>query len=592
MADSLSKPLSIGPNDVALDRPRLKPKPAREHHHNGRFITVMLLFAVGSLACFAAVAYRVHSLQTSPPEPIAKLTGTQYSALALQARRGAILDRHGAVLAFSRPRHVLFIDPGVIPDAKEFARQLHQQLGYDPLQTWQLLNDNARKRYVVLDRDLNEQRRVMLEHWKPRGLGTHYAFDREYPNGPTAGQLIGFVGTDGRGLEGLELLLDSELSGEDGLMQYRRDAARRPVELKAETYRAPSDGMDRQLSIDLTLQRIAERALAEQCEQYNAKAGQVVVMAPETGEILAMANWPVMDPNHFADFEPLLWRNQSVEAVFEPGSIFKPLIWSLLTEDGHARAEETIFCQNGAWRTPFGRTLHDSHGYGDLTWKRVLVKSSNIGMGKVAMRAGVDWLQDAVNRMGFGRPTDSRLPGEVGGLVTSARDWTLYSQTSVPMGQEVAVTPLQITRAYCALANGGWLVTPTIYPRDTRYEIARYGRRVLSPQTSELTRRIMREVVLEGTGRRIKDCKYDIFGKTGTAQIARSDGPGFRDDANVTSFVGGAPLDQPALIVGCFIHEPKDESGSVSGGKIAAPVVKRIVEESLDHLGYQPNVER
>ncbi len=544
------------------------------------------------MVCLALVGvlFRVYRLQTRPPAKIAALVDSQRSRFSLHATRGQLLDREGKALATTEVRYRLFVDPKLIDDVTTFSTQMRDHFGYDPAEISRRLFDRYDRRYVVLDEHMSEQRIETLKHLNWRCLGKQFHMHRSYPQGELAGQVIGVVGNDGHGLEGIELRLDGALVGEAGSVSYLRDAGRNPLLLASTDLRRPAHGRDVQLSLDVNIQLIAEKQLEAACEQYEARRGQVIVMNPHTGEILAMANYPKFNPNNVAQSTAEQRRNACVTDVFEPGSIMKAVVWSLLTDARRSWLSERIDCESGAWRTGFSRTLHDAHGHGLLTWAEVLIKSSNIGMGKVAMRARHAWLREKMLQFGFGSPTGSSLPGEVGGIVTSRRDWSNYTQTSVPMGQEIAVTPLQMTSAFATISNGGLVLPPTILSqRDAvdAYMHVSYPR-VISERTSLITRQVLRRVVTEGTARtRVGESPYEIFGKTGTAQVPDRVRGGYKERGYVGSFVGGAPVIQPRIVVGCFIHEPNPDKGYY-GGVVAAPVVREVIEQTMAYLGAEP----
>jgi cell division protein FtsI (penicillin-binding protein 3) len=301
-----------------------------------------------------------------------------------------------------------------------------------------------------------------------------------------------------------------------------------------------------------------------------------------------MANHPSFDPSQSGRLPADQRRNRAVTDVFEPGSILKPFVWSALSELTVARPQEQIDCtEAGYWVTPYGRVLRDAHGKGTLNWNEVLIQSSNIGMAKVAERVTPLQLHDIVGSFGFGQPTGSGLPGEVSGLVHPLAKWTKYSQSSVPMGQEIGVTALQITRAFCTFANGGMLVTPKVEMAPPSEPPAQIQLRVLSPETAAHTREILRRAVAEGTGRKADSKLYEIFGKTGTAQLPDFDNGGYHQDRYVSSFMGAAPFQQPRLVIGCFIHQPDKRIGHY-GGTVAAPAAKKVLEETLLYLGVPP----
>ena len=547
----------------------------------GRILVVTI-----SVAMLGVLA-RVGQLQLRPSPGITRLINSQRSGEDLPARRGSLLDRHGRVIAATRTAQRLFVDPLLIDDLNTFPENLGYQLDYDPAWVAQRLDGSRSQRYVVIDQQLGDARVARLEGFRLSGLSTELRLVRDYPQHTLAGQVIGFVGVDGQGLEGLELKFDSRLRGVDGAMRYWRDASQQPLWVQQEGYHPPVDGRAVTLSLDLVIQSFVDDELAKTCQEYGAESGQIVVMDPLTGEILAMASWPFYDPQDAGATSAEVRRNRCVTDVFEPGSTFKPFVWAAATEAGVARPGEQIDCHMGYYVSPQGRRLHDAHGYGLLSWEFVLVKSSNIGMAIVGQRLGARRMHEAVGRFGFGAIPGSGLPGEIAGLVNPLDKWTHYSVTSVPMGQEIAVTPLQLIRGFAVLANGGVLVTPTIH----RVDPLRAGgepqinERIISQATADLTRRVLRSVVTDGTGRRLKDSAYEIFGKTGTAQVP---GPGgYLPDQYTAVFLGGAPFDQPRIVVACVIHRP-DKSKGYYGGIVAAPAAMGVIERTLTYMGVAP----
>ena len=551
----------------------------------GRVMIVLVTVAL------LALLGRVVQLQTHPGERLAVKLGSQQSTRLLPGRRGTVLDRRGRVLATTRVAKRLFVDPALIIDHSSFSEKAGYGLGYDPVDIELALAARPRSRYIVLDRRLNDQRLELLKNLDLPGLATDPVLMRDYPQGALAGQLIGFVGTDGKGLEGIERVNDKRLAATPGRIRYQRDARGRALWVTADNYRMPADGENLRLSIDAVIQSIAENSLAQAVRKYHAESGQLVVMDPLTGEVLAMANYPPFDPATFNKVKPEVRRNRVVTDVFEPGSIFKPIIWSAATQLGAADPNEIIdTTTTGVYRTSKGRRLHDAHPHGRITWDQVLIYSSNIGMAIVAQRVGAEKLHEAMVRFGFGKPTGSGLPGEVGGVVHPLKKWTHYSVTSVPMGQEVSVTPLQMVRAFSAIANGGLLLTPTVIPRQEPAGTSQTPRgvRVLEKRIADYTRSVLRRQVTEGGGRKANSKLYDLFGKTGTAQLPNLKQGGYYRDRYVSSFIAGAPTDAPRLVVGCFIHKP-DKSIGHYGGIVSAPAVRQVMEQSLMYLGVPTN---
>ena len=570
-----------------------QPIPPAEHERRAQrrvLWTGRVLIACLSLILLALLV-RVGQLQIQPSPRVVRLLENQQSTADLTARRGALLDRRGRVLAATRVAQRLFVDPALIVDRNTFSERVGYGLGYDPTQIDRALHEHSRSRYIVIDPRMDDAKAEACHDLDVPGLATEPVLVRDYPQGPLAGQLLGFVGAAGQGLEGLELAWQRRLTGSPGSYGFLRDARRRTMWAQNGSYQPHDDGQSVRLSLDITIQALAEQKLTEAVERYGAESGQMIVMDPATGEILAMANYPLLDPNHFGQADPALRRNRCVTDVFEPGSIFKPFVWAALTERGVAQPEEMFDCtEAGVWRSSQGRRLRDAHGLGELTWDDVLVKSSNIGMAMAAERITVEQLHAIVESYGFGQTTGSTLPGELPGLVNPLKRWNHYSQTSIPMGQEIGVTGLQVVRAFCALANGGLLPTPTIEALDPATNPGPPPqRRVLGRAAADHTRAVLRRVVTEGTGRKADSELYELFGKTGTAQLPDFINGGYHQDQYVSSFLAGAPADQPRLVIGCFIHKPDRKKGHY-GGTVAAPAVMEVMEQALLYLGVPPQV--
>ncbi|MCC6682810.1 MAG: penicillin-binding protein 2 [Phycisphaeraceae bacterium] len=556
-------------------------KPAQPTADARRVLKVGRFMVIGISVLFAVLLGRIVQLQLAPDPRLETRVDSQHSSATLSARRGALVDRHGRMLAVSRMAYRLFLDPKMIGDRNTFSERVGYELGYDPVDVEMIMSQKPGNRYISIDQRLSEDKLARFRELKLPGVYVDPYVVRDYPYGQLAGQLIGFVGREGKGLDGLERELDPVLSGAPGRIVYARDAGGRALWIEADNYQPQHDGRPLRLSIDAMIQSIAERELAGAVEQYQAKAGQMIVMNPWTGEILAMANYPAFDPNDFSRAKPEDWRNRAVTDVFEPGSIFKPFIWSMATQLQAANPSEMIdTTTSGVWRSSKGRSLRDARGHGRIDWDHVLIESSNIGMAIVGQRLGAEKLHNIVRGFGFGQMTGSGLPGEISGVVHPLPKWTHYSVTSIPMGQELSVTPLQITRAFCAIAADGMLVHPTIYATDHRPE----GQRVLTANIAAHTREVLGRAVSEGTGRKAQSDLYSLFGKTGTAQLPNFVSGGYYQDRYVSSFICGGPLEAPQLVVGCFIHEP-DPSVGHYGGTVAAPAASRVIEQSLVYLG-------
>ncbi|WP_432799410.1 peptidoglycan D,D-transpeptidase FtsI family protein [Poriferisphaera sp. WC338] len=546
---------------------------------------------VGAIAIlFVVLLGRVVQLQMRPSEDIESRLNSQFSKKTLLERRGTITDRKGRPLAITSVAKRLFVDSKLIKDRGAFSPTVAYELGYDPVWVEKTISKYPDGRYIVLDQRMSDEKLEKYSDLKLAGLATDNRLVRDYPQGKLAGQLVGFVGTEGVGLAGLELKYDKMLSGEAGKFKYLRDAKGKPLWVASDSYEGNEDGKDVRLTIDIAIQQIVAEELKKTVDQHNAKSGIMIVMAPMTGEILAMVNYPQFDPNKFKDQKTEQQLNRAVTNLFEPGSIMKPIVWSGVTQLGRVKPTEKFNTYEGAWRTPYGRRIRDSHPNGTLDWQGVLIKSSNIGMSKAVDRISQKEMYEILNSFGYGQKTGSRLPGEIEGKLNPLKNWNKnYSKHSLSFGQEIGVTGLQMVRAYSAIANGGLLLTPRITMSNETSTGDFLQQRVLSSGVAEFTRETMRRQVQEGGGGKADSDMYEIFGKTGTAQLVNP-GKGYFEDRYMSSFVGCAPLDQPRLVVGCFVKDP-DKSIAHYGGLVSAPAVRAVIERTLLYMGVPPKGE-
>ncbi|MEM7682201.1 MAG: penicillin-binding protein 2 [Planctomycetota bacterium] len=535
-----------------------------------------------------ALLGRVVQLQAYPAERLGPLLDDTHGSGEIKARRGAIVDRRGRPVAISRVAYRMFVDPLFIDDHSTYLERLAFGLGYDPAEVGRRLMGKSHRRYVVIDPRVPDDKLDAIREAGIPGVYLEPYVVREYPFGTLAGQLIGFVGSEGVGLEGIERRFDRAMQGSQGAYRFLRDRRARPMWVESRGYQAHAHGEPVRLTIDARVQQIAEQELERVVGRVKAKAGQIVVMEPYSGDVLAVAHYPLFDPGSFGESDPDHRRNRVVTDVYEPGSIFKPFIWAGLTELRQADPGETIDCEMGAWRMPNGRTLRDAKDKGLLSWSEVLMFSSNIGMAKVAARVDPAELHGMVAKFGFGSPTGSGLPGEVTGVLRNPAQWTSYSMGSIPMGHEVSVTAMQVVRGFCVLANGGYLVTPRLVQRvgdeEQGLDAQNTPPRVLSARAARLTRQVLRDTVSQGSGRLADSPFYEVFGKTGTAELPNAERGGYHRDRYISSFVAGAPTRRPRLVVGVFVHDP-DKSIDHYGGRVSAPAARRVLERSLAYLG-------
>lgn len=470
---------------------------------------------------------------------------------------------------------------------------------------------------------------------------------REYPGGTEVASIIGKVGFDGVGLIGTEKALDRRLTGESGQVSFVRDSAGRPLWIEPEQIRPATPGQDVSISIDLELQRIACEELTRGVEEYNAAGGRLISVDPNTGEVLAMVDivrpvpeavaYPWIDakvkragheapvpapavggvrfltlkPDPGRAIHPALARNRCVEDVYEPGSTFKPFVWSTITDLGLARVDEVFQTGHGAWLTSYGRPISDVTKRDQMTWAEVLINSSNIGMVKCGERLSFKQLHDTVARFGFGQRTNIGLAGESPGIVTPMSRWSKYTHTSVCFGHEVSVTPLQMVRAFSNFARDGDLAgtLPTLrLTAVTESDPAnRVLYRVLPADVAVLTRQTMRgvteamEAKLDARDHTKHAWNYEIFGKSGTAEIPLGKAPtgkrrpvgssGYFDGQYNSSFIAGGPVERPRLVTLVVIDDPGPELARKKlhyGASTAGPVVRRFMERGLAYLGVPP----
>jgi cell division protein FtsI (penicillin-binding protein 3) len=562
----------------------------------------MLIFAaIGAL--MAVLIGRVAYLQTyGRQKTLDKAERQQHTKETLLARRGAIFDSTGVLMAGTVQTRTLFLDPKFMQDC--FQTDGHSLVEMDleieklakiidkpASDLSQLLSDRATSRFVKIADHLDDATCAQIEKLDLPGIGFVPENERYYPMGSLASHVLGGMQKDGIGLEGIELRFEKQLAGKNGFKRTLRDFRGRPLAVAAEDYLSPQHGEHLILTLDANIQLIAEQQLAEACAEFRATRAEVVVMDPYTGDVLALANWPTFNPQNLEDSKPDVRRNRSLTDPYEPGSALKIFVagpamaWNI-TSPGEKWNIPAI-----SWSTPYGRKITDVHFYGPIATWDVLVKSSNIGMSMLAERMGNPRLHQALSDFGFGRVTGIELPGENPGKVHALAKWTKYSTESIAQGYELMVTPMQLARGISAYANGGRLIDPRIVKGtlDADGNLVRKNEprslkmlpQAIDPITATAMKRILCDVVVRGTGTRARSQNWNIFGKTGTAHIAI---PGGYDQLRFnSSFIGGAPAENPRLIIAMTIHEA-DKSLAHYGGTVSAPAAGRILERSLAYL--------
>jgi cell division protein FtsI/penicillin-binding protein 2 len=560
------------------------------------------LFLLVLMAAFLSLAGRCFYLQF--------FKSGYYSAVWINQRqgqiiekpqRGTILDCRGRVLAASNKVQIVFADPAIIKDPEAVSSNLEPILSMESGEIYKLITESLNTRYAKLKVAAEADQCIAAE--KIYGIGIDSDWKRYYPMGPLASNVVGFTSADNRGLEGIELKYDKKLSGSMGRSIFLADAFRRPVwpcrQQEGQGSRL-TDGVGIILTLDATIQQFARAELIKQVEGFEAEYGVAIVADPKTGAILAMVSVPDFNPNEPGASVPDNLRNRAITDQFEPGSMIKPIVAAIAIDTGTISKDDRIFCENGNYYGKgFGRiNEYKGHRYGELSVREVLIKSSNIGMAKIGQKMGKDKLYNGLKIFGFGKKTGVELPGEVEGLLRPTEEWSGYSVTRIPYGYEISVTTMQMLRAFCILANGGRSVRPYL----VKAIVGNDGQIIKLNQPPppvgfiikpEVARWIVNDclvgVVNEkengGTGWRAKLEKWQVFGKTGTANIARVGEKGYEDNTNLASFVAGAPAEDPAIIVLVSIRKPNSRLGKGdSGGAVASPVAARIIEKTLTYL--------
>jgi len=509
----------------------------------------------------------------------------------IPARPGEILDRNGQVLAMTIPCDSFFAVPEEIEDPWGFAWQVGPILNLNTDELYHRIADNADKRFVWIQRRISDKKVSAIRslNLPKEAWGLRREYQRQYPQGGYASHVLGIRNIDNIGQGGLEQSLHDVIRGADGNRVMTRDARGKVMEVAAERSEPPTHGQTVISTIDLLTQIETERQLDLLVEKWQPVGACAIVMEPHSGEILAMASRPAFCPDALLNVPDAAWKNLSVSAVFEPGSTFKPFIVGWAIQHNVLAFDEMIDCNFGVYRMG-PRVLHDHHSYGALSVEDVLVKSSNIGMAKIGERIGLESLYEATRAFGFGRRTGVELPGELSGLLRPASKWDVYSIGSIPMGQELAVTPLQLITAHAALANGGRLIRPRLLKRAkssgtntvSDQQIVEPGADVqsvvLDADIAEwLVREPMKQVVERGTGKSARIPGMSMFGKTGTAQKLDLLTGTYSDTAWVVSFVCGAPAEHPEVLVLVMVDEPT-APGIHYGGTVSAPTASRILQ--------------
>ncbi len=545
------------------------------------------------LLALVGIAVKLFTIQIHHGQRLAERATKQYQRLVpLVSRRGTIFDRVGRELAVSLRVSSVFAHPATITAPAETARILAPILGHSRRELQTRLSSD--KPFVWLARQLEPHQATAIADLGLQGIGLFPESRRYYPRQELAAHVLGMVGLDDRGLEGVEHLYDDLLGGKPRFVVAQQDALGRLV-FRQEEPEQKAPIYDVHLTIDEVLQYVSERELARAVERSGAKAGTVVILDAASGEILALANQPTFDPNHYKQAGSAAKRNRAAADYMEPGSIFKVILAAGALEEGVVRPTDQFHGEYGAIEVS-GVTIRDHEKYGWLTVRQVLAQSSNVGAIKIGQKLGKSLYYHYISAFGFGSLTGVDLPGETPGLIRRPKSWSALSLPVLSLGHEVSVTPIQFATAFAAVANGGNLMRPHIV-RSLRTQdgtVVRsvepvVVRRVISAETARSVLEMLTSVVDEGTGKEAAVPGYRVSGKTGTAQKVDPATGRYSHRKVVASFVGAIPAEAPRLVILVVIDEPETLRW---GGSIAAPTFRDIAQDAVKYLKLTPSPAR
>jgi cell division protein FtsI (penicillin-binding protein 3) len=539
---------------------------------------VGLLFAV-FLLCFCVIAARAFWLQGVQGAKLAsEAISQQTQSVPLPSLRGSLLDRQGNALAASEDAATIFAVPAEVVKPAQTAEKLAPILGLKPAEA--LRDLTAETSYSVLARTVDVPTTRRIERLELQGIGEDPDSRRTYPQGELAAQVIGAVGSENQGLTGLEAGEDSVLRGSDGERRIVADAKGEPIRL--ETVSEAENGEDIQLTLDPAIESKTEQALAEVGETYAPQGATAIVMDPRNSQILAMANWPPVDPSDLASASSEDLMNRATGFTYEPGSTFKAFTISAALEEKEVTPETSFYLPSQLHVAD--RIIEDAEARPPitLTVAQILAQSSNVGAATIGLKLGSERFSRWINRFGFGRPTGVEFPAEEQGIVPALDEYSSSTMGNLPIGQGLAVTPMQMMAGYQAIANGGILRRPQLIEKvggETVHEPK--GHRVIEAGVAAQVREMLEGVLAAGgTASEVSVPGYTLAGKTGTAQVAENGT--YSETKYVASFIGFAPAQDPQLLVSVIVDQPQ---GDIYGGSVAAPAFGKIAAFALPYLG-------
>ncbi len=555
---------------------------------SGRRIELTVLFFA---ACMAVIAVKLIWLQVIKYGFYREKAADIHTKTSkMQFGRGAIYDRNGRELAISIASESICANPRAVKAKESTAAYLAAKLGISRHEVLQKLRKKSG--FVYIKRKVKPEIAGEILDKKIPGIYSEREEQRIYPMKQLAAHVVGFAGIDNTGLDGVERDYEKYLKGKMSSVVVYLDAKRRALSTKTKSH--PGDGgADIYLTIDSSIQYSAEKELAEMAQKWKAKAGSVIVMNPNTGEIYAMANYPSYDPNNFKEYSDWVRKNRAITDIYEPGSTFKAFTMSAYINKFPFDWDKKYYCEKGKYVMKY-RTVNDHEPYEELDVQSIMKYSSNIGFVKMAERMNDPGaLYREYVRYGFGRKTGIDLSGENSGLLRPVDKWSAVSIAAIPYGQEIAVTSIQLAKAYAAIANGGREITPYVVMKAERngsllfMHKGKVGGRVVGNSTREKIVKMLESVCeKDGTGFNAQIPGYKVAGKTGTAQKHNENGKGYKSGAYVASFIGFFPSDKPQLLTLVMIDEPKV---LYYGGQVAAPIFKKISTYAISQMKILPD---
>ncbi len=558
---------------------------------------------VAFIGLWTILVFRAAWIQLIPNARLEALKRRQFeTTITLGHRRGDILDRNGNELAASATAWSLFADPKLIRDPKKVSRQLAEifhpsRRTYEQKRIAKVIYERIRggkKRFVWIERQMELRDKLAIQKLKIKGLGFIDEPKRVYPNEKLMANVLGFVGQEGRGLEGLELRLNETLSGARKEVAFQKDARGRPLLMNGQLFTEAPDGASIQLTIDRDLQFFVERELHEAIVEHEASAATAIVLDAQTSEILAMATLPTFNANEGGKAKPEHRRNRAITDMFEPGSTMKTFVMAAAIERKMIEPNTKVFGENGSYKIGkrIIREADTKHNFGWITATEALAYSSNVGSTKIAQIVGEQELRQTYLRFGFGEQSGVDLPGEARGVLLPL-PWRDHLLANVSFGHGISATALQVANAYASLANGGWLKRPYILKsiRDPETGTITEGkpksiRRVLGDEAASKVRLMLSATTIgEGTGTNARVPGFPVAGKTGTAQRVLENGRGYEAGAYISSFAGFLPANEPKFVIFVSLDRPQK---NYYGGAVAAPVFSRIARFAVSRAGLSP----